>query len=399
MSAAPPAPGPAPERLRLAVHTDQAYRRDAGGITTARSFVDFVGEVGRSFADVTIVGRLDPRPGRDAHPLPAGARFVALPWYAAATSPAAVLRAVGGSLRTMWHVLGRADVVWLMGPSPLTLPFAALAALRRTPVVLGIRQDLPAYTRARHPGRRALHRVADALDGAARLLARRVGVVAVGPVIAGNYRGARALHETSVSLVRGDGIVDRDHVRGRGWSGPLDVLTVGRLDAEKNPLLLADVLAGLPDRWRLTVCGDGPLQDSLAARVAALGLEDRVTLCGYLTDADGLRDRYRDSHAFLHVSLTEGVPQVLFEAFGAGLPVVATDVGGVGRAVGDAALLIPPADAGAAVDALQRLADDDGLRHALADRGREAILGRTLEREARAVAEFLAAQAARPVSR
>ena len=46
------------------------------------------------------------------------------------------------------------------------------------------------------------------------------------------------------------------------------------------------------------------------------------------------------------MSWTEGLPQVLFEAFAAGTPVVATAVGGVPEAVGDAALLIPPGDAG-----------------------------------------------------
>ena len=54
------------------------------------------------------------------------------------------------------------------------------------------------------------------------------------------------------------------------------------------------------------------------------------------------------SDVFLHVSWTEGVPQVLFEAFAAGLPVVATDVGGVAQAVDGAALLVAPGDALAA---------------------------------------------------
>ena len=63
---------------------------------------------------------------------------------------------------------------------------------------------------------------------------------------------------------------------------------------------------------------------------------------GYLSLDSGLRDHYRDSHMFLHVSWTEGVPQVLFESFAAGLPVVATAVGGVpelaeGRSVLDPA--------------------------------------------------------------
>ena len=53
---------------------------------------------------------------------------------------------------------------------------------------------------------------------------------------------------------------------------------------------------------------------------------------------DGLLALYRSAHVLLHVSWTEGLPQVLFEAFAAGLPVVATDVGGVAEAAGDGAL-------------------------------------------------------------
>ena len=48
----------------------------------------------------------------------------------------------------------------------------------------------------------------------------------------------------------------------------------------------------------------------------------------------GLLDLYRSSHAFLHVLLTEGVPQVLIEVFASGVPVVATAVGGVAEAAG-----------------------------------------------------------------
>ena len=141
-------------------------------------------------------------------------------------------------------------------------------------------------------------------------------------------------------------IVTPEDALARSYDGELQVLNVGRLDPEKNPLLLADVLARLREndpRWRLVVCGDGPLQDALAERLAALGLSEHADLRGYVTFDGGLLDAYRSSHAFLHVSWTEGFPQIMFEAFAGGLPVVGTAVGGVAEGVGDAALLIPPA--------------------------------------------------------
>ena len=94
-------------------------------------------------------------------------------------------------------------------------------------------------------------------------------------------------------------------------------------------------------------------------------MADAAELIGYVPIDEGLLDLYRGCHALLHVSWTEGVPQILFEAFAAGLPVVATAVGGVPDAVGDDALLVPPGDAQAAASALARIAREPELRDRL----------------------------------
>jgi glycosyltransferase involved in cell wall biosynthesis len=70
--------------------------------------------------------------------------------------------------------------------------------------------------------------------------------------------------------------------------------------------------------------------------------------------------------------------------------VVATAVGGVPEAVGEAALLIPPGDPEAAARALARLASEPGLPARLAERGLERVRTRTLEAESARVAAFLA---------
>ena len=117
------------------------------------------------------------------------------------------------------------------------------------------------------------------------------------------------------------------------------------------------------------VCGEGA-----AAAMTWLELDRRAwvpdaQLLGYVPVGDGLLEHYRRSPCFLHVSLTEGMPQVLIEAFASGLPVVATDVGGVRDAVQDAALLIGPADAAAAVAAVRRVAGEPELRAGLIEAG------------------------------
>jgi len=132
------------------------------------------------------------------------------------------------------------------------------------------------------------------------------------------------------------------------------------------------------------------LSEALELRLAEMGIADRVTFHGYVPIDDGLWDLYRRSHALLHVSLTEGVPQVLLEAFAARLPVVATDVGGVGELVRGRGWLTPPNDADAAASALTELASDAERRTELVERAAEEIRRHTLEAECAALASFLA---------
>ncbi len=197
----------------------------------------------------------------------------------------------------------------------------------------------------------------------------------VGPDLADNFRRARHLLPISVSLVRDSDIADPGEAAARPWSGEHTVLSVGRLETEKNPLLLADVLARLGNNsadWRFLICGEGPMEGELRERLRELGVAHKAELLGYLPIHGGLMDRYRSVNAFLHVSWTEGMPQVLLEAFAAGTPVVATAVGGVPEAAGDAALLIPPGDPDAAARALDRIASRPRAAPSAGDEGDRA---------------------------
>ena len=100
---------------------------------------------------------------------------------------------------------------------------------------------------------------------------------------------------------------------------------------------------------------------------------------------------YRTSHALLHVSWTEGFPQVLLEAFAAGLPVVATDVGGVGAVAAGAARLVEPGDAESAARELELVASDPAMRDGLVEAGLERVRGMTRTHEVARVAAFIAA--------
>jgi glycosyltransferase involved in cell wall biosynthesis len=380
--------------VRLAVYTDYPYRRDHDGTFAERAFVLFLGELANHVDRLVLLGRLDPEGGRgdrSHYRVSDAIEFVPLPHYESLASPLGAARAMAASTRAFARVLDDVDAAWLLGPHPLCLAFAAQAAARRRAVILGVRQDLPRYARTRHPDRRAMHWAADALEASYRLLSRRYPAIVVGPELARNYSHARAVLPMSVSLVHERDLPRPADLPERSWEGPVQALSVGRLEAEKNPLMLADVLARLDGEpaWRLAVCGEGPLEGRLRERLEALGVADRSDLRGYVPIDGGLGELYRDSHALLHVSWTEGVPQILFEAFAAGLPVVATAVGGVPESVGDDALLVPAGDPEAAAGALRRLAGDAALRERLVSGGLERVRRHTIEAEAARVAKFL----------
>jgi glycosyltransferase involved in cell wall biosynthesis len=386
--------------VRLAVYTDYPYARSNGAVLADRAFALFIARLAPAFDRVIALGRLDPSGEAGRYPIGDEVEFVALPFYAALTKPLAALSALAGSLRAYWAVLNQVDAVWLLGPHPFGVLFALVALARRRRVVLGVRQDLVPYVRARHPGRTATLAAAWLLEMAYRALSRACPVVVVGPGLARNYRHARAVLEIAVSLVPAADVVDPDGALRRGANGERVVLSVGRLEAEKNPLLLADALAALAERdsrWQLVVCGEGPMRGELAARLERLRVSDRASLRGYVPNHEGLTDVYRSSDVFLHVSWTEGLPQVLLEAFAAGVPVVATDVGGVGESVRDAALLIPPGDASAAAAAVERIASDGDLRERLVRAGNAFVRERTAEAESERVADFLIGRRLSPV--
>ena len=130
------------------------------------------------------------------------------------------------------------------------------------------------------------------------------------------------------------------------------------------------------------------MAEPLAGRLAELGVADRATLHGYVP-FDEISERYRASDVLVSTSWTEGFPQVIVDAFAAGLPVVATDVGGIRRAAGKAVMLVPAGDAAALAAAVRRLAGDPGLARALVEAGLDWERAHTIETEVERLAGFL----------
>jgi len=383
--------------VRLGVYADLVYRRDGDVLSTDRAFVLFATGLAEHVDELVVFGRLAPEPGRAPYALPPGVRFVPFPHYGRVTDLLGVLRSLRGARAAFRRELRELDAVWLFGPYPVSLVLARDALRARTPLFLGVRQDFPAYVRNRLPSRRWAWAVAVAqgFELLFRRLARKAPAVVVGEELGRAYGsgGAKVL-VAGFSLIRRDDVVPAGEALARPWDGErLRLLTVGRIDAEKNPLLLPEILAGLrrlDPRWELTVVGEGALEQRLRERARELGVADSLHVRGYVANGPELWALYREANAFIHVSFTEGLPQVLFEAAAAGTPVVATAVGGVaaGLGGGERGLLVPPDDAAAAVAALERLRAEPELRERFVRAGLAHADATTMDAQLARIAAF-----------
>lgn len=150
---------------------------------------------------------------------------------------------------------------------------------------------------------------------------------------------------------------------------PPHAVMVARLDDQKDHDTLLSALARLAHPLKMSLVGDGPRQSELRSRAAGLGL-DHVEFLGYRADVHRV---LAGAQMLVLVSHWEGLPRSIIEGMRAGLPVVASDVGGVGELVsnGQTGLLVERGDTDALAQALNRMAEDPGLRRAMGRSGRE----------------------------
>ena len=146
--------------------------------------------------------------------------------------------------------------------------------------------------------------------------------------------------------------------------GTLRLACLSRLSHEKGVDLLvrAVALAAMQGAHvRATIAGDGPERDTLELLAAELRVLDRVHFIGRVDDIVPV---LREADALVIPSRSENLPLAALEAIAAGVPVVATDVGGVGEIVrpGITGWLVPPEDAGELAAVLCTLGDGIALR-------------------------------------
>jgi glycosyltransferase involved in cell wall biosynthesis len=147
------------------------------------------------------------------------------------------------------------------------------------------------------------------------------------------------------------------------------VVVVGALEERKGHAVLLDALSTLADpRLRVLCAGEGAARAALEARCAALGLDDTVRFLGRVDDVATL---LAAADLMVMPSYREGLGVAALEAMAAGVPVIASRVGGLPEAVedGESGILVPPGDVAALAAAIGRLAADRTLARRLGDHG------------------------------
>jgi len=169
------------------------------------------------------------------------------------------------------------------------------------------------------------------------------------------------------------------------------VLAAGRLSPEKGFAVLLeavpDVLKRVPDSG-FVIFGEGAERAALERRIAELGFGDRVLLPGFTADLDKYLP-WADAVAL--PSFTEGLPNVALEASAAGVPIVATAVGGTPEVIadGETGYLVPSGQPHRIAESLNALLQSPTLRRTMGDAGRRRMREHfTFEAQARRYTEL-----------
>lgn len=151
--------------------------------------------------------------------------------------------------------------------------------------------------------------------------------------------------------------------------GLVTLTMVARFAEQKDHLLLIEALSGISGNWRLLLVGDGPTRSQVEQAVDTHELRERVFFLGERKD---IADLLSSSNVFVLASKWEGLPLSILEGMRAGLPVIATNVGGVAEAVrhGVTGYLTPLHDAVTLRNCIQELLSSSRLRKEMGEAGR-----------------------------
>ncbi len=155
---------------------------------------------------------------------------------------------------------------------------------------------------------------------------------------------------------------------------PVTFVFIGRVEDSKGVFDLLSAFDQAQDKCKidLKIVGDGPQLDEFVSVVNNRNLDDSVSVLGYRDDVSAILSQ---SDVFVLPSYREGTPRVITEALAAGLPVIASNVGGIADQVvdGESGYLIDPNDIETLSEKMVTLASSSALRDEMSQTGRSHL--------------------------
>lgn len=163
-----------------------------------------------------------------------------------------------------------------------------------------------------------------------------------------------------------------------GKNGNIRVLTVGRLAPGKGIedfIKAALIVNKTNPEIEFFIAGEGILRKTISEMITRFRMESSIKLLGQIWNRQDIVNLYQSSHIFVLPSYHEGLPTVVLEAMAAGLPVIATKVGGVPDLIQDGlnGLLILPGEVNKLAEKILYLAEDRILRNKIGKTAKDTI--------------------------
>jgi len=203
---------------------------------------------------------------------------------------------------------------------------------------------------------------------------------------------ARNAYFIFTSLIKRKDIIIRtpSYLEKRG----VNILYVGRLTHEKGLKYLIQAVPILIDRGfnvKISLCGDGPECKKLQRLSRDLGCESNIEFLGFIPWGKELDKIYLQHDIFVLPSVSEGIPKVLLEAMAKGLPIIATNVGGIPDIIKDTenGILISPKSPADIARAVEFLVRNDDVRGRIINNSYNFVREHTAETQARKIANII----------
>jgi len=384
--------------MKLGVFINQGFYVNKKNIFTDISFIRFIESFSDYFDEIIIFApsRKEKINFKDYYKCSKYISLYSLPYFGNVIELVKkLIHVIKGTNRVLKKGVKTCDVMWIVGPHPLGILAYLKAKRYEVPIFYHIRGNILNDITVRYKGIKGLvaslysklmHRINI-------FLCKRVHTLVVGSELYSLYSSySLKVNFISPSLIeRSDIEKSKINMRKRScFKNKINLLFVGRIEPEKGLECLFRALSDLNTnsvkRYNLHIIGSAQRgsedKEVLIKELAnKLKINKYIKWLNYIPYGEILIRHYRDADIFILPSFAEGIPKTLYEAMMAGLPVIATKVGGITDVVKDRinGLLISPGSSVQIVENVKKIVNNEVLRDSLVTNAFKSAEKNTIE--------------------